>query len=39
MCCSVGRRMFDELPRRIELKQTGLYEAGGVAHVENRVIR
>jgi dihydrofolate reductase len=34
-----GRRMFDELPRRVELKQTELYEAGGVAHVVYRVIR
>ena len=31
--------MFDELPRRIELKQTGLYEAGGVAHIAYRVVR
>ena len=31
--------MFDELPQRIELKQTGLYEAGGVAHIEYRVVR
>ena len=34
-----GRRMFDVLPERIELKQTGLYEAGGVAHLEYRVVR
>jgi dihydrofolate reductase len=34
-----GRRMFDELPQRIELNQTALYEAGGVAHVEYRVVR
>ena len=34
-----GRRMFDELPQRIELKQTELYEAGGVAHVGYRVVR
>jgi dihydrofolate reductase len=34
-----GRRMFDELPHRIELEQTGLYEAGGVAHVAYRVVR
>ena len=34
-----GRRMFDELPRRIELKQTGLTEDGGVAHIAYRVVR
>ena len=34
-----GRRMFEELSQRIELKQTELYEAGGVAHVTYRVIR
>ena len=34
-----GRRMFDVLPQRIELKQTGLYEAGGVAHLVYRVDR
>ena len=34
-----GRRMFDELPQRIELKQAALYEAGGVAHIEYRVVR
>ena len=34
-----GRRMFEELPQRIELKQTELYEAGGVAHVAYRVVR
>jgi hypothetical protein len=31
--------MFDELPHRVELEQTGLYEAGGVAHVAYRVVR
>jgi hypothetical protein len=31
--------MFDELPRRIELKQTGLTENGGVAHIAYRVVR
>ena len=34
-----GRRLFDELPHRIELEQTGLYEAGGVAHVAYRLVR
>jgi dihydrofolate reductase len=34
-----GRRMFEEFPQRIELKQTALYEAGGVAHVAYRVVR
>jgi hypothetical protein len=34
-----GRRMFDVLPQRIELKQTELYEAGGVAHFVYRVVR
>ncbi len=34
-----GRRMFDELPQRIELTQTGLSEAGGVAHLVYRVLR
>jgi dihydrofolate reductase len=34
-----GRRMFETLPKRIDLKQTGLEEDGGVAHVVYRVIR
>jgi dihydrofolate reductase len=34
-----GRRMFEELPHRIELEQTGLSEDGGVAHLVYRVIR
>lgn len=34
-----GRRMFEELAQRIELKQTGLSEDGGVAHVIYRVAR
>ena len=34
-----GRRMFDELPQRVELKQVELYEAGGVAHIAYRVVR
>jgi len=34
-----GRRMFETLPRRVELKQTGLNEDGGVAHVVYRVLQ
>jgi dihydrofolate reductase len=34
-----GRRLFDTLPERIELKQTEVYEAGGVTHVGYKVIR
>jgi len=34
-----GRRMFETLPKRIELKQTELKEDGGVAHVVYRVMR
>ena len=34
-----GRRLFDTLPERVELKQTELYEAGGVAHLGYRVMR
>ena len=34
-----GRRLFDELPRRIELERTGVSETGGVTHVEYRVLR
>jgi dihydrofolate reductase len=34
-----GRRMFDELPQRVELEQTGLKEDGGIAHVVYRVAR
>ena len=34
-----GRRMFDELPERVELEQTGLSEDGGIAHVVYRVVR
>ena len=33
------RRMFEELPQRVDLKQTGLTEDGGVAHVVYRVVR
>jgi dihydrofolate reductase len=34
-----GRRLFDELPQRIELEQHGLSQTGGVTHLEYRVVR
>jgi dihydrofolate reductase len=34
-----GRRLFDQLPQRIELEQTGLSTTGGVTHLEYRVVR
>jgi dihydrofolate reductase len=34
-----GRRLFDQLPRRIELEQTGTSETDGVTHLEYRVVR
>jgi dihydrofolate reductase len=34
-----GRRLFDQLPERIELEQTGLSQTGGVTHLEYRVLR
>jgi dihydrofolate reductase len=34
-----GRRLFDRLPERIELEQTGLSQTGGVTHVEYRIRR
>ena len=34
-----GRRLFDELPQRVELEQTGLSQTDGVIHVEYRVLR
>jgi dihydrofolate reductase len=34
-----GRRLFDELPKRVELQQTGLSQTDGVAHLEYRVVR
>ena len=34
-----GRRLFDQLPERIELEQIGVSEDGGVAHLEYRVVR
>jgi dihydrofolate reductase len=34
-----GRRLFDQLPHRIELEQTRLSETDGVTHLEYRVVR
>jgi dihydrofolate reductase len=34
-----GRRLFDVLPQRVELEQTGLSQTGGVTHLEYRVVR
>ena len=34
-----GRRLFDQLPKRIELEQTGVTEIDGVTHLEYRVVR
>jgi dihydrofolate reductase len=34
-----GRRLFDELPQRIELEQTELSQTDGVTHLEYRVLR
>jgi dihydrofolate reductase len=34
-----GRRLFDELPQRVELERTRLDENGGVTHLEYRVVR
>ena len=34
-----GRRLFDQLPQRVELQQTGLSQTGGVTHLEYRVRR
>ena len=34
-----GRRMFETLPKRIDLEQTALNEDGGVAHIVYRVVR
>jgi RibD C-terminal domain len=34
-----GRRLFDELPQRIELEQTGLSQTDGVTHLDHRVLR
>jgi dihydrofolate reductase len=34
-----GRRLFDQLPQRIELELTGLSQTDGVTHLEYRVVR
>jgi dihydrofolate reductase len=34
-----GRRLFDQLPQRIELERTGLSTTDGVTHLEYRVVR
>jgi dihydrofolate reductase len=34
-----GRRLFDQLPLRVELEQTGVTDTEGVAHLEYRVVR
>jgi alkaline phosphatase len=34
-----GRRLFDQLPQRVELEQTGRSQTGGVTHLEYRVVR
>jgi dihydrofolate reductase len=34
-----GRRLFDVLPQRVELEQTGLGQDGGVTHLGYRVVR
>jgi dihydrofolate reductase len=34
-----GRRLFDELPQRVELEQTALSQTDGVTHLEYRVLR
>ena len=34
-----GRRLFERLPRRVELEQTGLSETDGVTHLTYRVAR
>jgi dihydrofolate reductase len=34
-----GRRLFDQLPQRVELEQTGVTDTEGVAHLEYRVVR
>jgi dihydrofolate reductase len=32
-----GRRLFDQLPKRVELERTGLDQTGGITHLEYRV--
>ena len=34
-----GRRLFDQLPQRIELERTGLSQTDGVTHLEYRILR
>ena len=34
-----GRRLFDQLPQRVELEQTGVSETDGAAHIDYRVVR
>ena len=34
-----GRRLFDQLPQRVELEQTEVSQTDGVAHLEYRVVR
>jgi dihydrofolate reductase len=34
-----GRRLFDQLPQRVELEQAGLSQTDGVTHLEYRVVR
>jgi len=34
-----GRRLFDQLPQRIELERTGLSQTDGATHLEYRVVR
>jgi dihydrofolate reductase len=34
-----GRRLFDQLPRRVELEQTSVTATEGVAHIAYRVVR
>jgi riboflavin biosynthesis pyrimidine reductase len=34
-----GRRLFDQLPKRTELEQTGLSQTDGLTHLEYRVVR
>ena len=34
-----GRRLFDELPQRVELERTGLGQTDGVTHLEYSIVR
>jgi hypothetical protein len=31
--------LFDALPQRVELEQTGVSQTGGVTHLEYRIVR